>query len=391
MKFSLQIGAFVLSFILCGTARAQDNQSLADLQAQLDALTLDFENLLLQDVMPAPGDSAYGLGPAASKVYSSKSGISIGGYGEARYRNFDSTQMDEFDFHRGVLYFGHKFNDNWILNTEIELEHVTETYLEFAYLDHLHSEALNLRAGLMLTPMGLVNEMHEPTTFLGSTRPLTESYVIPSTWRENGLGIFGRRGDLSYKLYAINGMDGVPDPDDKGGYGGPKGLRGGRQKGAEATAEDVAVVGSLSWTPTPGLALGLSAYEGAAGQNAGGGDMDTSIFELHGDYRSGPVWARALVADAGVRDRAEGDMNLGGSYLEVGYDILAESETQSLYPFVRWETIDTDVSAGGIKDDVLTVGLHYRPIDQVVFKLDHATFQDGTQDDVTTFLIGYVF
>jgi hypothetical protein len=238
----------------------------------------------------------------------------------------------------------------------------------------------------MLTPMGLVNEMHEPTTFLGSTRPLTESYVIPSTWRENGLGIFGRRGDLAYKLYVINGMDGSA-------YGGENGhgLRDGRQKGAKATAEDVAVVGSLSWTPTPGLALGLSAYEGAAGQNAGEGDMDTSIFELHADYRSGPFWGRALVADARVRDRAAGDMNLGGGYLEAGYDILAESETQSLYPFVRWETIDTDVSALGFEDDVLTVGLHYRPIDQVVFKLDHATFQDGTHEDVTTFLIGYVF
>jgi len=375
-----------LAAALCAPAPAQDNPSIADLQAQLDALTLDFENLLLQDVMPAPGESVHGLGPAASKVYNARSGLSIGGYGEARYRNFESTTPDQFDFHRAVLYFGHKFSEKWVLNTEIELEHVEESYLEFAYLDHLHSEALNLRAGLMLTPMGLVNEMHEPTTFLGSTRPLTETYVIPSTWRENGLGIFGRRGDLAYKLYAINGMDGSDE-----GYGGTAGLRGGRQKGAKATAEDVAVVGSLSWTPTPGLALGLSAYEGAAGQNAGEGDMDTSIFELHADYRSGPFWGRALVADAGVRDRAKGDMNLGGGYLEAGYDILAESETQSLYPFVRWETIDTDVSAGGFEDDVLTVGLHYRPIDQVVFKLDHATFQDGPEDDVTTFLIGYVF
>jgi hypothetical protein len=384
MNLSLQISSCGLAAILCATARAQDTRSLADLQAQLDALTLDFENLLLQDVMPALGDSVHGLGPAASKVYNSRSGLSIGGYGEVRYRNFDSPRNDEFDFHRNVLYFGHKFNDKWILNTEIELEHATGSFLEFAYLDHLHSDALNLRAGLMLIPMGLVNEMHEPTTFLGSTRSLTESYVIPSTWRENGLGLFGSRGALVYKLYFINGMDG-------GGYGGPTGLRGGRQKGAKAAAEDLAVVGSLNWTPTPGLALGLSAYEGAAGQNAGKGDMDTSIFELHADYRSGPFWGRALVADASVRDRIDGDMSLGGGYLEVGYDVLAESETQSLYPFLRWEAIDTDVSVGGFKDDVLTLGLHYNPIDQVVFKLDHAIFQDGTQDDVTTFLIGYVF
>ena len=386
MKLPLPFAACVLALVLSERVFAQDpqTQSLEDIQAQLDALTLDFENLLLQDVMPALGESVHGLGPAASKVYHAKSGISIGGYGEARYRNFESGTTDEFDFQRAVLYFGHKFSDKWVLNTEIEMEHVEESFVEFAYLDHLHSEAINLRAGLMLTPMGLVNEMHEPTTFLGSTRSLTESYVIPSTWRENGLGLFGSREDLAYKLYVINGMDGS-------GYGGTKGLRGGRQKGAKASAEDMAVVGALSWTPRPGLSLGVSAYEGAAGQDGSNGNMDTSIFEAHVDYRSGPFWGRALVADAAVRDRASGNMDLGGAYVEAGYDVLGESETQALFPFVRWETVDTDPSAGGFEDDILTLGLHYTPISQVVFKLDHAVFDDGSQSDVTTFLIGYVF
>ena len=99
----LRISSCGLAAILCATARAQDTRSLADLQAQLDALTLDFENLLLQDVLPALGDSVHGLGPAASKVYNSRSGLSIGGYGEARYRNFNSPKNDEFDFHRNVL------------------------------------------------------------------------------------------------------------------------------------------------------------------------------------------------------------------------------------------------------------------------------------------------
>ncbi|HJM56745.1 MAG TPA: hypothetical protein QF446_05410, partial [Planctomycetota bacterium] len=133
-----------LAASICTTASAQDPKSLSDLQAEIEALASDLENALLVDVMPALGESAYGLGPAASKVYNSKSGLSIGGYGEGRYRNFDSG-TDEFDFHRGVLYFGNKFNDNWILNTEIEIEHVNEVFLEFAYLDHLHSEGLNMR------------------------------------------------------------------------------------------------------------------------------------------------------------------------------------------------------------------------------------------------------
>jgi hypothetical protein len=375
-----------LAASICTTASAQDPKSLSDLQAEIEALATDLENALLVDVMPALGESAYGLGPAASKVYNSKSGLSIGGYGEGRYRNFDSG-TDEFDFHRGVLYFGNKFNDNWILNTEIEIEHVNEVFLEFAYLDHLHSEGLNMRVGLMLTPMGLVNEMHEPTTFLTSTRSLTESYVIPSTWRENGLGIFGSSGDLNYKVYAINGMDGSE-------YGGTKGLRSGRQKGAKAAAEDFAVVGSVEWTGMPGLRLGLSSYEGAAGQGGADGDMNTSITEIHADYRSGPFWGRALIADAEVTDRAlsaGGNMSLGGSYVEAGYDLFADREDEALYPFARWETIDTDVSSGGFEDDVMTYGLHYQPTSQVVFKLDRSSYQDGTHSDVTTFLVGYAF
>lgn len=381
--------ATVLAASICSTASAQDPKSLSDLQAEVEALAMDLENALLIDVMPALGESAYGLGPAASKVYNSKSGLSIGGYGEGRYRNYDSDSgdTDQFDFHRGVLYFGNKFNENWILNTEIEIEHVEEIFLEFAYLDHLYSEGLNMRAGLMLTPMGLVNEMHEPTTFLTSTRSLTESYVIPSTWRENGLGIFGSSGDLDYKVYAINGMDGS-------GYGDTKGLRSGRQKGAKAAAEDFAVVGSVEWTGMPGLRLGLSSYKGAAGQGGTDGDMNTSITEVHADYRSGPFWGRALIADAEVTDRAPsagGNMSLGGSYVEAGYDLFADREDEALYPFVRWETIDTDVSAGGFEDDVTTYGLHYKPTSQVVFKLDQTSYQDGAQSDVTTFLIGYVF
>ena len=122
--------------------------------------------------------------------------------------------------------------------------------------------------------------------------------------------------------------------------------------------------------------------------------MNTSITEIHADYRSGPFWGRALIADAKVTDRAPsagGNMSLGGSYVEAGYDLFADREDEALYPFARWETIDTDVSSGGFEDDVMTYGLHYQPTSQVVFKLDRSSYQDGTQSDVTTFLVGYAF
>ncbi len=347
-------------------------QSNADLEAKIEALAAELESLQLQDVMPAIGESKYGLGPAASKVYSKDQGLSIGGYGEGRYRD-DSA--DDFDWYRHIMYFGYKFNDNWVLNTEVELEHVKEVFVEFAYLDYLGlTENMNLRMGLMLNPMGLINEYHEPTTYLAANRPQTESVIIPSTWRENGIGVFGESGGFDYKVYLMTGLDGSSFSDTS--------LRGGRQKGAKALAEDFAVVASANYVDIPGVRIGASMYSGDSGQNQGGGDMSTDIMEFHAEYKSGPWWARAMMADAEVTDRDAGDINLTGTYYELGYNVMAGGDS-ALYPFVRVEEVET---SDGSTSDYTTFGLHYRPIDQICFKLDKCD-----ETDTTSFVIGYVF
>ena len=368
-----------------GAAQEERDQErrLRELEERFEALSSDVEGFELRDVIPPLGEQRYGMGPAASKVYGAPSGLSIGGYGELRYRNFEDT-VSEFDDLRTVLYFGYKFDERWVFNSEIELEHADESFVEFAYVDYLHDDAASFRTGLLLTPMGLVNEVHEPTTFLAANRPLTESYIIPSTWRENGAGVFGELGGFDYKLYVMNGFEGED-------FGGKTGLRGGRQNGSKAKADDFAVVGSLNWTATPGWLLGASVYTGDAGQDAGMGDMQTTILEAHGEYRSGPFWGRALFADASVDDRDAGDLDLGGWYVEGGWDLLAENERQALYAYLRYEGIDTDEGSGGIDDTTITVGLHYRPMDNVVIKLDHTDYDDDADEDVTTLLIGYVF
>ena len=118
-----------------------------------------------------------------------------------------STSRDEADFLRAVLYAGYKYND-WILfNSEIEFEHATtktsngtargEVSVELAYLDFAISQPLGARAGMLLMPVGLTNEWHEPTTFHGVRRPSVEQSVIPTTWRENGVGVFGDQRRLA--------------------------------------------------------------------------------------------------------------------------------------------------------------------------------------------------
>ena len=174
-----------------------DSARLTALERQLEALTRELERQQLGAEVVDADTTAIGLGPAASKVYRVGQGVSVGGYGEVVYHNYAAEREDDapagardvIDALRGILYVGYKFNDKLLLNTEIEIEHVDEVFLEFAYLDYRFSDAIGARAGLLLAPLGLINELHEPPVFLGTSRPLTESVIIPTTWRENGIGL----------------------------------------------------------------------------------------------------------------------------------------------------------------------------------------------------------
>jgi len=161
-----------------------------------------------------------------------KQGVSIGGYGEFLYQNFDrsledgtpSGETDSADLVRLVLYTGYKFNDRILFNSEIEYEHATtgegdeekgEVSVEFAYLDFLFGERMGVRSGLVLVPVGFLNELHEPPIYLGARRPEVEKNILPSTWRANGAGIHGEFGSgLSYRAYVTESFRGVASPDE---------------------------------------------------------------------------------------------------------------------------------------------------------------------------------
>ena len=238
---------------------AQDGDSLriTELERRMEAVTRELERLRLgRDVVEADS-SVQGLGPAASRVYRVNQGFSLGGYGEVLYENFASKAQngtpvgagDTFDALRAILYVGYKFNDRLLFNSEIEVEHANEIGLEFAYLDYRFSDDVGARAGLLLAPLGLINELHEPPVFLGTERPVTESRIIPTTWRENGIGLFGSTGAISWRAYLMGSFDGA-------GFGA-SGLRGGRQKGSQALAEDLGVAARVDYTATRADPRGL--------------------------------------------------------------------------------------------------------------------------------------
>jgi len=401
---SLRVSSLFTALVLAGTAAAQQdvNQRMealerknAELEQKLDALAEENEGLTLSDVVPAMGAGQNGMGPAASKIYGLDQGLALGGYGEFLYERHNGAGSDELDALRAVIYFGYRFDQNWVFNSEIEFEHGGEEVgVEFAYLDYLWRQSMNFRAGMVLIPMGFLNELHEPPTYLAATRPETEQRILPTTWSENGAGVFGDSGPFSYRAYVVNGFDAL-------GFTA-EGLRDGRQEGSEALAEDLAFVGRADLTSVPGLLAGGSIYWGDAGQEqAGLGGTNTTIGELHGEWRSGGLWVRALGAMASVDDVAElnaangfvGAQSVGeemvGYYGELGYDVLAlfaPESRQSLSPYARYEAVDTqdEVPTGFASDpandfDVLTVGLNWRPLPNIVFKGEYEDF-DQVED-----------
>ncbi|MEQ8329869.1 MAG: hypothetical protein RH859_05320 [Longimicrobiales bacterium] len=394
------------SLLPISTASAQepDSARVAELERRIDAVTRELERLRLgRDVVVA--DTALpGFGPAASKVYRVNQGVSIGGYGEFLYENFAGTRengataatSDRFDALRAILYVGYKFNDRLLFNSEIEVEHADEIFLEFAYIDYLLNENVGIRGGMLLAPLGLVNELHEPPVYLGTERSVTENRIIPTTWRENGVGLFGSNDAVAFRIYLMNSLDGA-------GFNAT-GLRGGRQKGSKALADDMGVAARFDYIGTLGLTVGGSVY---SGETAHDRELDgdpvggrTTVWDLHFDYKVRGWDLRALVAGATVSDAAAlnrlngltgvdgvGESMLGW-YVQGGYDVLRGVDTgHQLIPYVRYERVDTqrEVTFGAAANPandltVTSLGVAWKPVPQVVWK---AGYQIHTNEALT--------
>jgi hypothetical protein len=294
--------------------------------------------------------------------------------------------------------------------------------LEQAFIEY-GSQTLpfRVRAGLVLVPFGHLNTIHEPTAFHGVERPKVDNLIIPSTWREAGLGVVGTIGETAgYEAYLISGLNAAA-------FSAEKGLRGGRTAVAEAYAGAPAVVARLHAEPVIGLEVALSGYHGDAGANHPTKKLEVGVtggaFDLR--YKAHAIEARAEVAafslsgsealatpaTAAVPATATtpaipakpasvvGSLITGG-YLELGVDLLElAGRSQELVPFVRYEQYDTTAEvADGLVDPEtagtdIVFGLTWRPIPQIAFKLDHIvrTAEAGSEEQVTSAGLGYMF
>jgi hypothetical protein len=356
----------------------------------------------LQNTSPPMSDSALD----ASFGGPEKSGIldrfSFGSYGEAHFATGD--QSDKFDIHRLVLFAGYEFNQGFRFVSEIELEHLYSNdpgtdltwELEQAYFELDLKDQYSLQAGLFLVPLGITNEIHEPTTFYGVERNRIETEIIPSTWTE--FGILLRKTYDTGLQWDVAIHRGLTVDRSNMNLNGPD-LRAGRQGHGTYDNNASAATARVKYTGINGLELGAGVQyqhdisEGAERNQA-------LLTTAHFIYTDGGFSLRGLAANwnisgdeavAGVTVPGSRIQNQYGGYLEPSYkwnlpnDMAFGVFTRLLY----WQ--NEDAPSGQME---YQAGLNFWPTEEIVVKLDwiHEDRADGrVNQDNFNFGLGYFF
>ena len=324
----------------------------------------------------------------------------ISGYMDFHY-NKRQHEDGVLDFHRFVLLFSHNFSDRIRFVAELELEHavvsgetVGELELEQAYVDFLISRTFHVRAGMLLVPMGIINERHEPPVFHGVERPFVDTVIIPTTWFDAGVGVHGEfHGGFRYRAYIMASLNAT-------GFSAEEGLRDGRQKGSQSIARSLAGTGRLEYVGTPGLVLGTSVWSGDTGFTELRFDTHVTMVEFDGRYRVGEFETRgqyahgfldgmdelnrAIQRTVGVSPNVASEIR--GFYLEGSYFVLPNPAPKELAVFLRYENFDTQYRMPpGFQPlqqfdrDAWVFGVTYFPDPDVAVKLDYTVLRNQSE------------
>lgn len=332
-------------------------------------------------------------------IYQLGGNIAIGGYMEFN-SNFEREEGIEeglsFEARRFNLFTYSSISDRVKLTSELEFEHGTEEIaLETALVDLLFHPSVNLRGGILLSPIGKFNIAHDSPRYDIIDRPLVSTEIIPATLSEVGVGFFGafypsQFDRITYEFYAVNGLGhGVV-----GGSG--EGTRISAGKSEETFEEDnngsPAFTGRLSYNPRFGGEVGFSFHTGYYNNYKFDGELvddkrRLTILALDAEYK----WRRlkfrgeAAIADIDVQESLVeifGDKQIG-YYAELGYVLLRRPllnfEDATLIAIGRYDFIDLNdgnfSSTGQNIGDTtkrLTFGLSFRPTSETSVRLSYA-------------------
>lgn len=390
--------------------------------------------------------SAQAQGSAADSVMSHAGGkrLTVGGYGEValsrnfysdngnRYMNPSKYKNDKshgrFDIPHAVIYLGYDFGKGWTMGAEIEFEHGGtgsaieyeadeaiefeqeqekggEVELEQFWLQKSFGRGLNVRVGHIVVPFGLVNAHHEPLNFFTVYRPEGENTILPSTWHQTGVSLWGRVGDWRYEAQLLAGLDAFH-------FSRANWIQGGTHSPFEfEPANRYGTMLRVDNYSVPGLRVGLSGYYGQSMHNSVPHDMDSGdASKIKGNVWLGSVdftfkrfnWLARGNFDYGYVSDAEtisslvypnsqyskpyesGNGKHFGSHamaamVELGYDVFSQipamrQDGQKLYVFGHYEHYNSYIHAASkrwTKKNVWAFGVNYHPLPQVAVKAEY--------------------
>ncbi len=335
----------------------------------------------------------------------------ISGYGSAFYQRDFDRQVSIATLERAVLFLGHEFSPKISFFSELEVENAKvaegeigsgEVSMEQAYLKFNLNSKQYLVAGLFVPRIGIINENHLPVNFNGVERPLVETFIIPATWRELGVGFYGslNNAPLNYSIALITSLNSA---DLQHGLG----LREASAEGNDATANNIAMTASLQYfwnnfkfqiSGFVGGTVGLNERSAdSLGLNSGGFGTPLYLGEADMQYNKNGIGIRALgtyvsYPDAGSVNAAY-NHNIAsamyGAYAEFGYNWLHKKQTAAQFiTFTRAEILDMNASIpegkaiydGTEKQTHIIAGFGYLPLPNVVIKADVRIMHTGPQN-----------
>jgi uncharacterized small protein (DUF1192 family) len=419
VKRQIQNLALALTLALLPlTAAAQSSieQKIDALQREVERLKEETSRLKKEQSAPAadrdkPGKDAAASGAPATSIF---------GYGEFNYNRYrDPDRTSRADLRRFVVGFGHSFNDQLSFNSELEIEHGVvsagdrgEAEIEQAYLNYRFNDAANVKGGLFLIPLGILNETHEPPTYYGVERNEVETRIIPTTWRELGLGVHGLLGSgFKYDVGVTTGFNSgkLDDPS--------VGIRSAHQEGQLADAHDLSMYGALNYRQ-PGLLVGGGLFTGNTGQNGQanpalkGVAARFTLWDVHAKYSIAGFDLQALYAQGKLGDADKvnavtsaaatpfaAPKSMKGWYAQAAYHAYSRGDLD-VAPFVRIERFEIrqeeDAALGVFQDPnnierVRTFGVNFKIHPQVVIKTDVQRYEVDKTKNRFNIGLGYMF
>lgn len=396
------------------------------LKAQVKALEAQNEALAAQQEAgsaSAPVDASAKDTPAVAHAGASMTDAAapgratLFGYGELNYNRYDDDHAaTQADTRRAVFGIGYRFDQQTHFVSEFEVEHAIvsadddgEFEVEQFYIDHSLGDALNVKAGLFLIPSGLLNPSHEPTRYYGVERNFVETAIIPSTWREGGVGLYGTAfGGLSWDVGVTTGFNMAGWDFSEEGEGRESPLGSIHQELQKARASDLAQYVALNWNGVPGLNLGASVFTGQSDQSQPEvpASARTTLWETHARWRPGPwdfsaLYAQGDISKTAALNAAAEDTAMPipkrffGWYLQGAVQAWSHG-TYALSPFVRYERVNTAdrfaslpegvEAAAGDTEKVVTFGANFNLNPNLVLKIDYQDFR--VDDDLNRFDLG---